>query len=362
MNKYEKMKEIKNKVDIGLKINELKEKYEAINWNEITDDFSHIFWHQFLSQFWIDTEVGIARDNKHWMLMTNEEKDVFKKNFINLTMFDTLQSEQGMPKIKEVTKDKTQKAVLGFMEMMESIHAKAYSTIFTTLMEKFEIDELFEWGKENKFVQFKAAIIDMYYKNATLNNKQLYMAMVASVYLESFLFYSGFFYPLYLAGQGRMMATADMINLIIRDEAIHGVYVGLLAQNLYEELTPEEKIEADEESVALLDVLIENEVQYTHEIYGKIGLAEQVIEFVKYNANKARMNIGKQSVFENIEINPIVEAGLDTETKTHDFFSNKGNGYIKANIEELTDKDFDIEIPKQVLSVYEQSLRDIEQI
>ena len=53
------------------------------------------------------------------------------------------------------------------------------------------------------------------------------MAMVASVFLESYLFYSGFFYPLYLAGQGKLTASGEIINLIIRDESIHGVFVGI---------------------------------------------------------------------------------------------------------------------------------------
>lgn len=314
--------------------------YKPINWNEDNDGFSQVFWKQFIKQFWIDTEIGIGKDSKQWELMSIDEKDVFKKNFIGLTLFDTFQSEVGMPQIKEFTEDKIQKSVLGFMEMMESIHAKSYSTIFTTLMEKFEIDELFQWGEENKFLQYKIAAIYKYYEKAGNSKKDLYLAMVASVYLESFLFYSGFFYPLYLAGHGRLMATADMINLIIRDEAIHGVYVGLLAQNIYKTLTTEEKKSVDEESIALLNVLVENEVKYSHDIYGKINLACDVVDFVKYNANKSLMNLGKEPLYKGITINPIVEAGLDTETKTHDFFSVKGNGYIKANIEELDDEDF----------------------
>lgn len=316
--------------------------FKPVNWNEHEDNFTQIFWKQFISQFWIDTEIGIGKDKKHWSLMSDKESQVFKQNFAALTFFDTIQSEIGMPSIKDVVKGSQRKAVLGFMEMMESIHAKSYSTIFTTLMEKFEIDELFKWAEENKFLKYKVATVVHYYKNANKSKKDLYLAMVASVYLESFLFYSGFFYPLYLAGQGRMMATADMINLIIRDEAIHGVYIGLLAQELYQELTDQEKIEVDEESMKMLISLIDNEIVYTHEVYGEIGLAHEVVEFVKYNANKALMNLGKESLYDNVSINPIVEVGLDTETKTHDFFSTKGNGYIKANVEELADEDFDL--------------------
>lgn len=67
------------------------------------------------------------------------------------------------------------------------------------------------------------------------------MAMVASVFLESYLFYSGFFYPLYLAGQGKLTASGEIINLIIRDESIHGVFVGILAQQIFAELSADSR-------------------------------------------------------------------------------------------------------------------------
>ena len=42
------------------------------------------------------------------------------------------------------------------------------------------------------------------------------------------------------------------------------------------------------------------------------------------------------------DINSIVLNGLNTETKNHDFFSTKGNGYIKTlNVDTLSDDDFE---------------------
>lgn len=41
------------------------------------------------------------------------------------------------------------------------------------------------------------------------------MALVASVFLETYLFYSGFFLPLWLSGQGQMVASADIVKKII---------------------------------------------------------------------------------------------------------------------------------------------------
>ncbi|MGL5438769.1 MAG: class 1b ribonucleoside-diphosphate reductase subunit beta, partial [Filifactoraceae bacterium] len=49
---------------------------------------------------------------------------------------------------------------------------------------------------------------------------------------------------------------------------------------------------------------------------------------------------GYDKEYEDLEINPIVLNGLSTETKAHDFFSTKGNGYQKGIYEELEDEDF----------------------
>ncbi len=102
-----------------------------------------------------------------------------------------------------------------------------------TLATEEEIDDIFEWVDNHPLLEKKAGIITSYYRRLLkpeVTKKELYMAMVASVFLESYLFYSGFFYPLYLAGQGKLTASGEIINLIIRDESIHGVFVGILAQ------------------------------------------------------------------------------------------------------------------------------------
>ncbi len=42
-------------------------------------------------------------------------------------------------------------------------------------------------------------------------------------------------------------------------------------------------------------------------------------------------------------VNPIIFNGINTGTKNHDFFSTKGNGYIKnTNVAEIDDSVFDI--------------------
>lgn len=314
--------------------------WKAVNWNRPDDDFTDTFWKQNIMQFWTDEEIPLSDDKMSWLTLNEAERELYMKVLGGLTLLDTVQGGVGMPKILELVDGLQRKAVLGFMGMMEQIHAKSYSSIFTTLASTEEIDDIFRWIENNTFLQTKAETISQYYNNIK-TPKDLYLAMAASVLLESYLFYSGFFYPLYLAGQGKMTSSGEIINLILRDESIHGLYVGMLAQELYAQLDQDEQQAAYETLQGLVRYLHSNEELYTEQLYTAVGLTEEVKAFLRYNANKAMMNLGLDTIFPEEDINPIVLNGISTRTKQHDFFSKKGNGYIRTvHVEALTDDDF----------------------
>lgn len=316
--------------------------HDAANWSNPEDDFSPMFLDQNIRQFWTPEEIAISNDKLSWSALTLEEKDVYKKALAGLTLLDTVQGDTGMPEIALRVSGHQRKAVLNFMAMMENgIHARSYSSIFTTLITTEEIKELFNWVTNDKHLQFKAHTIYSVYKNIKSGNElDLYKGMVASVLLESYLFYSGFFYPLYLAGQGKMTASGEIIDLIIRDESIHGVYVGLLAREIYEKQTTEIKKELEKFTLDLTLKLYENEIEYTSNLYDQIGLTHEVKKFVRYNANKALQNLGFEIHFEPEEVNAVVMNGINTNSKDHDFFSKKGNSYQLAVVVPIKDEDF----------------------
>ncbi|MEC2266474.1 class 1b ribonucleoside-diphosphate reductase subunit beta [Bacillus subtilis] len=320
----------------------MEKTYTAANWSQHEDDYTQMFYNQNVKQFWLPEEISLTGDLLTWKYLGKNEQDTYMKVLAGLTLLDTEQGNTGMPQIQEHVEGHQRKAVLNFMAMMENaVHAKSYSNIFMTLATTEEINDVFEWVKDNKYLQKKAEIIVGIYNSIKRGDElSLYKAMVASTYLESFLFYSGFYYPLYFYGQGRLMQAGEIINLIIRDEAIHGVYVGLLAQEIYNKQDEETKKELNKFAKDLLLTLYENELEYTEDVYDKVGLTSDVKKFIRYNANKALMNLGFDPYFEEEEINPIVLNGLNTKTKSHDFFSMKGNGYKKATVEPVKDEDF----------------------
>jgi len=313
--------------------------FEAVNWNRPTSELARVFWDQQWKQIWFPEEIAVSKDVKQWKEF--EHQDTYKKVFGGLTLLDTIQTNIGMNEIARFTPDLQEKAVLTVFGSFEAIHAKSYSYIFTTLCTNTEIDAIFDWVQKNEFLQYKAnKIADVYSSIREDDPESLWKAMFASVMLESFLFYSGFFYPLYLGGQGVLRNSAEVISLILRDESIHGVAVGFFAQNIFKTFAPEKQEELKLWGYEFLLDLYQNEMKYTEDLYAETGLSPEVKAYVRYNANKALMNLGLETMFPDEEVNPIVMNGIANTGSTYDFFSQKGATYAVAKVAPITDDTF----------------------
>lgn len=42
-----------------------KRKLSAVNWNQMSDQYSKIFWDQNVRQFWVDEEIPLANDKSY---------------------------------------------------------------------------------------------------------------------------------------------------------------------------------------------------------------------------------------------------------------------------------------------------------
>ncbi len=310
---------------------------KAINWNQISDPVDKATWDKLIEGFWTDTRIPTSNDLQDWGRLSEQEQELFDRVFGGLTLLDSLQGEIGNNVIANDSRTPHELAVFRYISFNEEMHAKSYSTIFSTFRIPKRIDEIFDWTSNNEYLINKAQIIQDIYENGTPLQKK-----VASVFLESFLFYSGFFTPLYYAGLGKMKNTAEIIKLILRDESVHGAYIGYKHKLGFAELTEAEQDEHEEWTFDLLDKLYQNELKYTELLYDSVGYTEDVKQFLKYNADKALMNLGFDTLFEvgREDINPLVMNGISTETANHDFFSAVGNGYLLGEVEAMKDDDY----------------------
>jgi ribonucleoside-diphosphate reductase beta chain len=259
--------------------------------------------------------------------------------FTGLTLLDTIQGTVGAISLIEDSVTPHEEAVYTNIAFMESVHAKSYSSIFSTLSSTKDIDEAFRWSKENKHLQAKANLVVERYEGSDPLKKK-----IASTLLESFLFYSGFYLPLYWSSRQKLTNTADLIRLIIRDEAVHGYYIGYKYQQAVQKLSTEKQAEYKQFTYDLLLDLYDIEEEYAQELYDDLGLTGDVKKFLKYNANKALMNLGYEPAFpkELTDVSATILSALDPNAgENHDFFSGSGSSYVIGETEETEDEDWD---------------------
>lgn len=312
---------------------------QAINWNRIEDDKDLEVWNRLVNNFWLPEKVPLSNDVQSWATLTPAEQQLTMRVFTGLTLLDTIQGTVGAVSLIPDAVTPHEEAVYTNIAFMESVHAKSYSSIFSTLCSTPEIDDAFRWSVENENLQKKAHIVMDYYRgNEPLKRK------VASTLLESFLFYSGFYLPLHWSSKAKLTNTADIIRLIIRDEAVHGYYIGYKFQKGLEKASEAERQEIKDYTFGLLYELYDNEVQYTQDLYDEVGLTEDVKKFLHYNANKALMNLGYEAMFPAsvTNVNPAILSALSPNAdENHDFFSGSGSSYVIGKAEATADEDWD---------------------
>ena len=143
-------------------------------------------WDRLTANFWLPEKVPLSNDVPSWSTLNDTEKQATMRVFTGLTMLDTIQGTVGAVKLIDDAATPHEEAVLTNISFMESVHAKSYSSIFMTLASTPEINDAFRWSEENDKLQNKAKIILDFYEGDDPMKKK-----IASVLLESFLFYSG---------------------------------------------------------------------------------------------------------------------------------------------------------------------------
>lgn len=112
----------------------------------------------------------------------------------------------------------------------------------------------------------------------------------------------------------------------------------------FERVSEDKRGELRDYTYDLLNELYDNEVEYTRSLYEPVGLTQDVEKFLRYNGNKALMNLGYPALFpqEICDVNPSILAALSPNAdENHDFFSGSGSSYVMGKSVETDDDDWD---------------------
>lgn len=310
-----------------------------INWNRVQDPKDLEVWNRLTSNFWLPEKVPLSNDLADWNRLGELERRLTMRVFTGLTLLDTVQATVGeISQIQDAQTDH-EEAVYANIAFMQAVHARSYSSVFSTLSSTAEIDAAYSWAIDNPVLQERAAVVLRYYYGEDALKRK-----VASTLLSSLLLYAGFYLPLHFSVRARLTNTADLIRLILRDKAVHGYYSGYKYQRGLEKQSPQRQDEMREFTYGLVHQLYDLEVAYSGELYKPFGLFDDVAAFVRYNANKALMNLGYEALFpyDQCQIRPEILAALTPGSdENHDFFSGSGSSYVIGKTVDTDDADWD---------------------
>lgn len=126
----------------------LVDRVQAINWNRLTDDKDLEVWDRLTGNFWLPEKVPLSNDVQSWATLNEAEKNMTTRVFTGLTLLDRIQGTVGaVSLIPDARTPPHEEAVLTNIAFMESVHARSYSSIFSTLISTAEIDEAFRNAK-----------------------------------------------------------------------------------------------------------------------------------------------------------------------------------------------------------------------
>lgn len=137
----------------------------AINWNKIEDDKDLEVWNRLTSNFWLPEKVPLSNDIPHWQTLTPQEQQLTIRVFTGLTLLDTIQNTVGAPALMTDALTPHEEAVLSNISFMEAVHARSYSSIFSTLCQSKDVDAAYARSEENAPLQRKAQLMLNYYQS-----------------------------------------------------------------------------------------------------------------------------------------------------------------------------------------------------
>ncbi|MGN1284841.1 MAG: ribonucleotide-diphosphate reductase subunit beta [Candidatus Limosilactobacillus intestinavium] len=294
-----------------------KKYYKAINWNDMEDRVDKSAWARLNDIVWEPRHVPVSEDRKEFLQLDQPVQQALLHAFGALSFSSGLQMRNGLDQIKQDAITPEESAVLNALQYLESIANKGYSYVLHELACEEEVKKTFDWADNNPYLQKKIHLLNKIYQGGDALQKK-----AANVILETALYHSGFYAPLYLFGKGKMVRTAEIVKLALRGTSFSGIYPGYKFRLGFAKLGKNEQIELEKWIENLYTELVANEEKHIELMYKDTGWADDVKHYLYYSVNKAYLNLGLSARYPDTSdtINPIIEKGVIKSAVFEDFF------------------------------------------
>jgi len=281
---------------------------------------------------WLADEIPLASDLNDWKLKLSEtEKNLignilksFAQTEVHVNDYWSSKVSQWFPKPEIV-------AMTSTFGAFEAIHAEAYAR----LNEELGLDD-FQAFLEDEAAKNKIERL-LETKSETLEEKAQSLA-IFSAFTEGVNLFSSFAILMSFQLRNLMKGTGQIVAWSVRDESLHSKAGCWLFRTLLEE-NPElnsPQLRASVIEACELSVQLESDfIDKAFEMGDIVNLnKEQLKNFIKQRANEKMVELGYQSIYNNIDPNLLKQmewfGHLTGGVEHQDFFSQRPTSYAKS--------------------------------
>jgi len=285
---------------------------------------------------WFPSEVNTAGEKKAFEQLSDNEKEIYKLTFAQLSFNDSAQEEY-LADFRRLATNKLVKATLTLQMMQEVNHSKSYAVLLDAAGNSNEVFDLYKKDEALKRKNTRIAEQFARYIDKVESADGMLLSAMASVNLEGIYFLLGFSY-IYVLGD-KVPGGRDMIKFISRDEL--NTHLPLFA-NIFKTLKKENKISTStiDKTYEMITEAVDIELEYGKYLidnYSIMGLREELIVNTVHNyANDRLRKIGLEPIFEESEttyLQKLVNKNLNMNDVKQNFFETNVTNYAKNSID-----------------------------
>ena len=285
---------------------------------------------------WFPSEVNTAGEKKAFEQLSDNEKEIYKLTFAQLSFNDSAQEEY-LSDFRRLATNKLVKSTLTLQMMQEVNHSKSYAVLLDAAGNSNEVFDLYK--KDEALMRKNTRISEQFarYVDKVDSVDGMLLSAMASVNLEGIYFLLGFSY-IYVLGD-KVPGARDMIKFISRDEL--NTHLPLFA-NIFKTLQKENKISTSviDKTYEMIQEAVDIELEYGKYLinnYSIMGLRDDLIENTVHNyANERLKRIGLEPIFKESEktyLQKLVDKNLAMNDVKQNFFETNVTNYAKNSID-----------------------------
>jgi len=281
---------------------------------------------------WLADEVPLASDLNDWKLKLNEsEKNLIGNILKSFAQTEVHVNDYWSTKVSVWFPKPEIQAMARVFADFESIHAEAYAR----LNEELGLDDFKAFLEDEASKAKIDRLIEV--PGETIEERALSLA-IFSAFTEGVNLFSSFAILMSFQLRNLMKGTGQIVEWSVRDESLHSKAGCWLFRTLLNEQPELNTAEMRNKIIEACELSVQLEFDFIEKAFemGDIdGLnKEQLKAFIKARANEKLIELGYQSIYNDIDPNLVKQMewfGHLTSGKTHqDFFAGRVTSYSKS--------------------------------